>query len=64
MKVQITLLLNVEIDRSDYIKKDDDTDDTIREAFQLALDDGQISFDDIIEQSSDYTVTVVEAPAT
>lgn len=65
MKVQITLLLNVEVNRSDYIHEETDTDDYILEHLRDRINGGDLSMDDLIEQSADYTVTVtvMEGPA-
>lgn len=62
MKVQVTVVLNVEITRSDYIYEETDMDDDIRAHMRDNIDNGDLSLDDLIEQSTDYTITVVEAP--
>ena len=63
MKVQITVLLNVEITRSDCAMEEDSTDDDVREELHKQIDEGSLSLDDLMEQSADYTITVVEGPA-
>lgn len=60
MKVQVTLLVNVDITRSEYARDEGSTDDDVIEALRKELDDGDLSFDDLMEQGSDYTVTVVK----
>lgn len=60
MKVQVTLLVNVDITRSEYARDEGSTDDDVIEALRKGLDDGDLSFDDLMEQGSDYTVTVVK----
>jgi actin-related protein len=59
----VTLVVNVEINRSDYVHEETDSDDDVRMNLWDEIDNGNISMDDLIEQSTDYTVTVVEAPA-
>jgi hypothetical protein len=60
MKVQVTVLLNVEIARSDYAMEDGSTDDNVCEELHMQIDEGCLSLDDLMEQSADYTVTVVK----
>lgn len=60
MKVQITLVVNVDINRNDYAVEENSTDDDVRERLRAQIDDGEISMDDLIEQSTDYTVVVVK----
>lgn len=60
MKVQVTLVVNVEINRSDYVMDGTSTDDDVREYLCTQIDSGEISMDDLIEQSTDYTVTVTK----
>jgi actin-related protein len=64
MKVQVTLLVNVEVNRSDYVHEQTDSDEDVRMHLRDLIDNGDLSMDDLMEQSTDYTVTVVEAPAT
>jgi len=60
MKVQVTLVVNMDINRSDYAMEETSTDDDVREYFRKQIDDGEVSVDDLIEQSTDYTVMVAE----
>lgn len=60
MKVQVTLVVNVDINRSDYAMEETSTDDDVREYLRTQIDDGEVSMDDLIEQGTDYTVTVVK----
>lgn len=60
MKVQVTLIVNVDVNRSDYAIEETSTDDDVREYLRKQIDDGEVSVDDLIEQSTDYTVMVVE----
>lgn len=60
MKVQVILIVNVDINRSDYAVEENSTDDDVREYLRSQIDDGEVSVDDLIEQSTDYTVTVVK----
>lgn len=58
MKVQVTLVVNVDINRSDYAMEETSTDDDVREYFRTQIDAGEVSMDDLIEQSTYYTITV------
>lgn len=60
MKVQVTLVVNVDINRSDYVMEETSTDDDVREYLRKQIDDGEVSVDDLIEQGTDYTVMVAE----
>jgi hypothetical protein len=63
MKVQVIARFSMEITRSEYAMEDQSTDDDVRETLRKQIDDGDLSLDDVLEQSSDYTITVTEAPA-
>lgn len=63
MKVQVQAVFNLEITRSEYALEEQSTDDDVREVLRKQIDDGDLSLDDVLEQSTDYTITVVEAPA-
>lgn len=61
MKLQVTMLVNVDLDPKDYAQEDEVlTDEEFMERVQLKVDDGNLSMDDLIEQGTDYTVTVVK----
>ena len=61
MKVQVRVLLNVEINKSDYIYEETDTDEHVLERLHKEIDDGDKSLDELIEQSTDYTIEVVKS---
>ena len=61
MKVQITLLMNVDIDPANFECSESATPSEILETVRDFIDDGNISADDLMERSMDYTVTVVES---
>jgi hypothetical protein len=60
MKIQVTVLINLDITRSDFAIEDTSTDDDVREQLRKQIYDGDLSLDDVMEISDDYTVTVVK----
>ena len=74
MKVQVNVLVNLEINPANYLEEDEVlvgspeyehdedgkdalTDEMVVDRLRDQVDDGSLSMDDLIEQSSDYTVT-------
>lgn len=60
MKVQVSIILNVDIDRSQYVHVEGETDEGVMENLRDEIDSGELSMDDLMEQSTDYTVLVLK----
>lgn len=61
MKVQITVLLNVDLNKEDYSGEDEQiSDEEFAERVGNTIDEGNVSLDDLMERSRDYTITVVK----
>lgn len=64
MKVQLTILINVDIDREDFVEENEIlTDEEVMDRFRDKVDEGNEDLEGLIDKASDYTVTVVRGDA-